>query len=341
MRGALGRAGGAVFVSPHSLTGGLWCCCCALSAISSASPTLRCCCAGDAMVPLADIFNHKASVVELGPEYEVHGADSSDESDGDESEGHGSEEEEEAEAEEEEQQEEGEEEGNEGSGSDEEEQEEAGSHSHHHHHHHHAGGCCGSDAGCGKQQHGKEEGHAHGAVAGGGEGTTALPAVMGSGPASIYGLSSGRCLGSPRQQQQQGKCCRRAGAGARISSVSAACMPSYRLPLASCMPALWPTHAPCPACSQRPAPAAADGHCGQRRGDSGDRGTLGGSCGGGSAQHVSDAACFVAAQCFCVTATTRERGCCLWCLLPAGVPWPGTPAASAACRTLQLSSVWY
>lgn len=33
--------------------------------------------AGDAMVPLADIFNHKASVVELAPGYEVHGAGSS------------------------------------------------------------------------------------------------------------------------------------------------------------------------------------------------------------------------------------------------------------------------
>lgn len=37
--------------------------------------------AGDAMVPLADIFNHKASVVELAPEYAVHGADSSDDED--------------------------------------------------------------------------------------------------------------------------------------------------------------------------------------------------------------------------------------------------------------------
>ncbi|GAB4814451.1 hypothetical protein N2152v2_001497 [Parachlorella kessleri] len=40
-------------------------------------------CHGEAMVPLADIFNHKASVVQLAPGYEVHGAgedDSSDES---------------------------------------------------------------------------------------------------------------------------------------------------------------------------------------------------------------------------------------------------------------------
>ena len=40
------------------------------------------------MVPLADIFNHKASVVDLGPAYAVAGADSS--SDDEEGDGSGS-----------------------------------------------------------------------------------------------------------------------------------------------------------------------------------------------------------------------------------------------------------
>lgn len=37
---------------------------------------------GEAMVPLADVFNHKVSVVDLAPGYEVHGADSDSDEDG-------------------------------------------------------------------------------------------------------------------------------------------------------------------------------------------------------------------------------------------------------------------
>ena len=142
------------------------------------------------MVPLADIFNHKASVVELAPGYEVHVADSdSDVEDNSGSEGgSGSE---------------GRSEG--GSGGESGSEEEAGSSSNgeeedeqeggrgsggHHQHHHH--GSCG--AGC-SHEHGS---HAHG----GGEGQPDgdgqdLPSVMGSGPAKIYGLTSGVCGGCP------------------------------------------------------------------------------------------------------------------------------------------------
>jgi SET domain-containing protein 6 len=73
---------------------------------------------GAGMVPLADVFNHKASVVDLAPEYAVHGADDSEESDSEEESGEEGEEEEE-------------EEGDGGNVGEEEEH-------HHHHHHHHS-----------------------------------------------------------------------------------------------------------------------------------------------------------------------------------------------------------
>lgn len=123
------------------------------------------------MVPLADIFNHKASVVELGPEYAVHGADSSSSDEEDEEEA-GSEQDEE---------------GGGSSGGEEEEEEEAAA-AGHCQGHSHAGSCCDGATGCSKQgRHSHEHEQQHGA-----EGS-ALPAVMAAGPASIYGLSSGEC----------------------------------------------------------------------------------------------------------------------------------------------------
>ncbi|KAI7837623.1 hypothetical protein COHA_008549 [Chlorella ohadii] len=166
---------------------------------------------GDAMVPLADIFNHKASVVELAPGYEVHGAESSD----DEEDGSGSEEEG---SEDESGSGDGsgeEEEGSDASGSDvaggsgshghaaEENGSQQQQHSHSHAHGHAHGGCCGGGDGCsGHHSHG----HKHGSSDRQQEGQEeqadpegeALPAVMASGPASIYGLRSGEGLRSLR-----------------------------------------------------------------------------------------------------------------------------------------------
>lgn len=48
---------------------------------------------GDGMVPLADIFNHKVSVVDLAPGYAVHGHDSSSDDEGDSEGAEGSQEE--------------------------------------------------------------------------------------------------------------------------------------------------------------------------------------------------------------------------------------------------------
>ncbi|PRW44560.1 ribosomal lysine N-methyltransferase 3 [Chlorella sorokiniana] len=167
---------------------------------------------GDAMVPLADIFNHKASVVELAPGYEVHGAESSDDDEDSGSEEEGSEEEG------------SEEEGSEGGSDDEEGPQEASSseaeggsgseghaagaqgggkqqHGHSHAHAHGHGGCCGGDAGCNEHH---SHGHKHGSAAaeqqqqdgsdGEQEEEEGLPAVMASGPASIYGLRSANGL---------------------------------------------------------------------------------------------------------------------------------------------------
>ncbi|EFN55406.1 hypothetical protein CHLNCDRAFT_134525 [Chlorella variabilis] len=157
---------------------------------------------GDAMVPLADIFNHKASVVELGAGYEVHGAQSSSDDDDDEEEEDEEEEElegedeegsaeQEGESEEEEEAEHGSSGGSEsGSGSGGSE-DGAGARASGWPHRH-QGGCCGSDAphahaqarGSGRRHGSREEDGCEGG----------LPAVMGSRPASIYGLTSANGL---------------------------------------------------------------------------------------------------------------------------------------------------
>lgn len=175
------------------------------------------------MVPLADIFNHKASVVELGEGYQVHGADdSSDESDdgGDGDDGDEAEEEEEERGQEGEGPRGGSEEDVKGSGSGSSQGQEAGpaeaEHGHQHKRHRHApgGACCGApghdhsparqgEHDCGEHQcrsngheHAPEKGPAGGA---GGYGEVALPAVMGGGSARIYGLESG-------ERQAAGSC---------------------------------------------------------------------------------------------------------------------------------------
>lgn len=115
--------------------------------------------------------------------YEVHGADSSDEESGSEE---GSEEEGEEAASS----------GEEESGSEGEEEAAAGGEQRHGHSHEHAhGGCCGGGAGCsGPHSHAHEHGSEHEHGAGDEQHEQALPAVMASGPASIYGLHSGeRC----------------------------------------------------------------------------------------------------------------------------------------------------
>ena len=109
------------------------------------------------MVPLADVFNHKASVVALAPGYEVHGGDGDGESgssgdddydEGDET-GHDS---------------------RSGSGSDEEEEEvEVGKQHSHHEHHEHCGDGCNLATGA----------------------AATLPSVAGASPAVIHGLCSG------------------------------------------------------------------------------------------------------------------------------------------------------
>ena len=227
----------------------------------SARPQPRACPAaprtGDAMVPLADIFNHKASVVELGPEYAVHGADSSGSDDDDE-----------------EEEEEGEEEEQGGGGgasssssSSEEEGAEAAaagagpSRAHHHHghghDHGHAGGCCNGAAGCSKQgERGREE---QGAAA------SALPAVMAAGPASIYGLSSGE-RGPAALAAVSLLCCvlgSRPWLPAAGSSFWQRNFPPC-LPLAFDLPLPHSSSLALVLRSQRPAPAPADGHRGPR-----------------------------------------------------------------------------
>ena len=165
------------------------------------------------MVPLADIFNHKASVVELGEGYEVHGAgtDSSDGEGGgsdEEPEGGGSDGEGEGGGSEEggssgtegEEASEGEE-GSSSSSSDEEHPSQRGKQAAGHgHEHRRDGACCG-----GALSHAHGDGtraHTHAAAAstaaaaaeqasGGGEHATVLPSVMGGGPAAIHGLESG------------------------------------------------------------------------------------------------------------------------------------------------------
>ncbi|PSC69948.1 SET domain-containing [Micractinium conductrix] len=171
---------------------------------------------GDAMVPLADIFNHKASVVELGEGYEVHGAgtDSSDGEGGgsdEEPEGGGSDGEGEGGGSEEggssgtegEEASEGEE-GSSSSSSDEEHPSQRGKQAAGHgHEHRRDGACCG-----GALSHAHGDGtraHTHAAAAstaaaaaeqasGGGEHATVLPSVMGGGPAAIHGLESANGL---------------------------------------------------------------------------------------------------------------------------------------------------
>jgi hypothetical protein len=137
--------------------------------------------AGDAMVPLADIFNHKASVVELGAEYQVHGAQSDDgEGDlGSELEEGGSEEQA------------GPEEDNE-----EEEEQARASSSHSSDSEGSARNVAqqtnrGAAAGGGNQQQhaGAQGGQAQGAGRNGSDG--ALPSVMSAAAAAIYGLTSG------------------------------------------------------------------------------------------------------------------------------------------------------
>ncbi|KAL4858939.1 N-lysine methyltransferase setd6 [Chlorella vulgaris] len=139
---------------------------------------------GDAMVPLADIFNHKASVVELGAGYQVHGAQS-DEEEGDS----GSE------------SQEGGSEQQAGSEEDEEEEEEqAGASSSHSSDN--AGsarnvaqqtsrGAAGGDGN--QQQHaGAQGGQPQGAGRNGSDDT--LPSVTGTAAAAIYGLTSANGL---------------------------------------------------------------------------------------------------------------------------------------------------
>ncbi|KAL4428484.1 hypothetical protein ABPG75_002573 [Micractinium tetrahymenae] len=157
---------------------------------------------GDAMVPLADIFNHKASVVDLGEGYEVHGADDSSDDENGSSDGEDGSLEDDGEEEEEQEA---------GSSSEEAEAEEA-EHSHRRKRHRHTpgGGCCdGSGHGHshhhqhahGRHAHGEEQqhgsnGHASAeeeaaAEAGrGGEGG-ALPNVMSGGTARIHGIERG------------------------------------------------------------------------------------------------------------------------------------------------------
>lgn len=137
--------------------------------------------------------------------YEVHGAESSDD-EGEESgsEAEGSEEEG---SEGEDQQEAS---GNDDEGSSGSEGHAAGAqrakqhnHDHSHAHGHKHGGCCGGGAGCGGHH---SHDHKHGSAAEQqGEGAhgehaeeEALPAVMASGPASIYGLHSGERWSAPQ-----------------------------------------------------------------------------------------------------------------------------------------------
>ena len=137
------------------------------------------------MVPLADIFNHKASVVELAEGYEVHGAAGSSSSDSDSGGSEGEEAEGEGEEDEEKEQEES-------SGSEE------GGHEHEHAHH---AGCSGDHQrgeACGKEG---EEGHVHG-----GEPRQALPAVMCSSEASIYGLKTGEWTPQGQETFLHGLC---------------------------------------------------------------------------------------------------------------------------------------
>lgn len=165
--------------------------------------------AGDAMVPLADIFNHKASVVELGEGYEVHGADdSSDDGDSEQEDG---DEDDEGDADSS-----GEEDGGGGSGSDSEgEAAEAGQamdgRRRKQHRHEPGGGCCGDPEheqdhhGHGEHEHDEQRGQRNGhepaaaegaaAAAGAGGGVGSLPAVMSGGTARIYGIESGERQG--------------------------------------------------------------------------------------------------------------------------------------------------
>lgn len=160
-----------------------------------------------AVVAAADLADCRCTL----RRYEVHGAESSD----DEEDGSGSEEEG---SEDESGSGDGsgeEEEGSDASGSDvaggsgshghaaEENGSQQQQHSHSHAHGHAHGGCCGGGDGCsGHHSHG----HKHGSSDRQQEGQEeqadpegeALPAVMASGPASIYGLRSGEGLRSLR-----------------------------------------------------------------------------------------------------------------------------------------------
>lgn len=163
------------------------------------------------MVPLADIFNHKASVVELGEGYEVHGADGSSDDDGEEEEEDGEEEEEDEEDGGEEVDDvksggsggegEGEEASDSGNGSDGGSAE-AAEHGPRHKRHRHApgGGCCGGSELShehGEHEHGKGDGHEQApplgveSAAQAGSNGGALPAVMSGAVAGIFGIESG------------------------------------------------------------------------------------------------------------------------------------------------------
>ncbi|KAL4439191.1 hypothetical protein ABPG77_004093 [Micractinium sp. CCAP 211/92] len=160
---------------------------------------------GDAMVPLADIFNHKASVVELGEGYEVHGADASSD---DSEQGEAEEDERDAGSS-------GEEDGGGGSGSDSEgEAAEAGQardgRRRKQHRHEPGSGCCGDPEheqdhhGHGEHEHDEQRGQRNGhepaaaegaaAAAGAGGGVGSLPAVTSGGTARIYGIESANGL---------------------------------------------------------------------------------------------------------------------------------------------------
>lgn len=129
--------------------------------------------------------SHPNTRVCLLSRYEVHGAESSDE----EEDASGSEEEG------------SKQEGSkqEGSGSEDDGNGSKQQHGHSHVHAHEHGGCCGGGAGCsGHHAHG----HKHGGTAeqetqhgsDGEQQEEGMPAVMASGPASIYGLHSGGCM---------------------------------------------------------------------------------------------------------------------------------------------------
>jgi hypothetical protein len=184
------------------------------------------------MVPLADIFNHKASVVELAEGYEVHGAAGSSSSGSDSGGSEGEEDE-----------------GEDGEELEESSGSEEGGHQPEHEHH---AGCSGDHPhgeACGAAGAAEEHGH-------GGGTRQALPAVMGSSECSIHGLKTGE----RRVWWQTTLCMGSAGPNSATVQAAELLLSTTSLLLTSppalcCLPAC-PMR---PSCSQRAAPGVADG----------------------------------------------------------------------------------